>query len=93
MLGLVALVWIVGITFNKIVGGTVEVVAKKNASDNLDEMFRNNEITYEQYIAGLESLWGGTNWGKIILWAGALGAIGVGGYYITKGVIIPKLKR
>ena len=89
ILGLVALavlVWVVGITINTIVSGATESIAKKGASDLLDEKYRNGEITYDEYIKGIETLWGKVDWKNIILWAILLAGVGVGGYFIMTGL-------
>ena len=87
VLALVALavfVWVVAISVNKIVGGVTETVAKKNASDILDQKYQDGEITYEEYIEGIKTLWGVIDWKNIILWSALIAAIGVGGYFVVK---------
>lgn len=92
LVSLAVAIYVVGVTFQKIVSGTVETVAKKNASNILDEKFKNGEITYDEYIKGVRMLWGSVDWKNILLWALLIGAIGVGGYYLAKG-LIPKLTK
>lgn len=90
ILALVALsifVWVVGISVSKIVGGITESIAKKNASELLDEKYRSGEITYDQYIKGMETLWGKIDWKNIILWAILLAGIGIGSYFVIKGLM------
>ncbi len=94
ILSLVALaifVWVAGISIQKIVGGITETIVKKNASDLLDEKYRAGEITYEEYLKGMEVLWGVIDWKNILLWSLLIAAIGVGSYFVVKG-FMPTIK-